>query len=167
MATSRLPRLLGACKGCGLYVEECIDLRYCPGEKVKRPTKNDRLRRQIESDPDFEIEAGHRLETAWPGCATFQGGKPMSYSIGAQRATKSELSDAIAAKLAKVPDQQPVHKVDIDQAIAASSSLIALMTDDPERDLYCSVSGSVWQKETGIEQLNLNVSLNYQPKKAA
>lgn len=31
----------GACKGCGLYVEECIDLRYCPGEKVKRPAKNE------------------------------------------------------------------------------------------------------------------------------
>jgi len=91
----------------------------------------------------------------------------MSFSIDAQRATKSELSDAIAAELARVPDQQPVHKADIDQAIAASSSLIALMTDDPERDLYCYVSGYIYQKETGIEQLSLNVSLNYQPKKAA
>lgn len=31
----------GACKGCGLYVEECIDLRYCPGEKVDRSKLHD------------------------------------------------------------------------------------------------------------------------------
>jgi|GEM_PF-1536442 len=31
----------GVCKGCGLYVEECIDLRYCPGEKVQRTRKTD------------------------------------------------------------------------------------------------------------------------------
>ena len=88
----------------------------------------------------------------------------MSYSIGAKRATKSELSDTIAAELAKVPETQPAHKVDIDQAISTSAALINLMTDDPDRDLYCSVSGSIWQKETGVEQLSLNVSLNYQAR---
>jgi hypothetical protein len=83
----------------------------------------------------------------------------MSYSIGATRATKAEVEVAIRDELAKVPTQQPVHEADIDQAFDATKSLLDLMDDDPARDIYCSVSGSIWKTETGVEQLSLNISI--------
>lgn len=89
----------------------------------------------------------------------------MSYSISATRATRADLEAAIAEELAKVPVAQPVHEADINQAISAAKSLIDLMRNDPARDLYCSVSGSVWKKEEGVEQVSLNVSLNFTARK--
>lgn len=89
----------------------------------------------------------------------------MSYSISAIRATKAEAEIAIRDELAKVPVSQPVHEADIDQAFNAAKSLLDLMQDDPARDLYCSVSGSIWKKETGVEQVSLNVSISYTTRK--
>lgn len=89
----------------------------------------------------------------------------MSYSIGAIRATKADLEIAISAELSKVPEMQPVHVVDIDQAFNAAKSLIDLMQDDSERDLYCAISGSIWKKETGVENVSLSININYQARK--
>jgi hypothetical protein len=84
----------------------------------------------------------------------------MSYSIGAKSATKEALKTAITDELAKVPASQPVHETDINQAINAAVSLIDLMKDDPARDIRCSVSGSIWQKDDAIQQVSLNVQVN-------
>ena len=90
----------------------------------------------------------------------------VTYSISASRATKGELEIAIRDELAKVPQSQPVHKADIDQAFDAAKSLVDLMRDDPARDLYASVSGSIWKTEAGIEQLSLSINLSYSKRQA-
>jgi len=89
----------------------------------------------------------------------------MSYSIGATRATKAELETAIRDELSKVPVSQPVHEADIGQAFNAAKSLIDLMHDDPARDLYCSVSGSIWKNDAVVEQVSLNISISRQARK--
>lgn len=85
----------------------------------------------------------------------------MSYSLSAQCATKVELETAIRDKLSEVPRTQPVHEADIDQAFNAAKSLMDLMQDDPARDLYCSVAGSLWKTDVGVQSVSLNVSLSY------
>jgi len=91
----------------------------------------------------------------------------MSYSIGAKCATKAELVAAIRDELTVIPNNQPVHLKDIDQAFEAAKSLIDLMSDDPDRDLYCSVAGSIWDKDGRVEQVSVNVNVNYQPRDAS
>lgn len=85
----------------------------------------------------------------------------MSYSLSAQRATKDELEIAVRDELSKVPVSQPVHEADIDQAFNAAKSLIDLMQDDPARDLYCAVSGSIWKTDAGVQNVSLNISISY------
>jgi hypothetical protein len=89
----------------------------------------------------------------------------MSYSLSATRGTKGELEIAIRDELAKVPVSQPVHEADIDQAFNAAKSLLDLMHDDPARDLYCSVSGSIWKTDAGVENISLNISVSFQVRK--
>ena len=88
----------------------------------------------------------------------------MSYSLSAKRVTKAELEIAIRDELAKVPVSQPVHEADIDQAFNAMKSLLDLTFDDPNRDLYCSVSGSIWKTDAGIEQISLNIGISHQAR---
>jgi hypothetical protein len=90
----------------------------------------------------------------------------MSYSIGKTAPNKGELEIVIRDELSKVPEAQPVHLVDIDQAFNAAKSLIDLMTDDPARDLYCSVSGSIWKTDAGIQNVSVNVSVNLVDRKS-
>ena len=89
----------------------------------------------------------------------------MSYSIGKTAPTKDMLEIGIRDELSKVPEQQPVHEADIDQAFNAAKSLIDLMTDDPARDLYCAVSGSIWKTDAGIQNVSVNISVNFQERK--
>lgn len=89
----------------------------------------------------------------------------MSYSIGATKATKAELEIAIRDALSEVPKTQSVHEADIDQAFNAAKSLIDLMQDDPVRDLYCSISGSIWKTDTSIQNVSFNIGVNYQVRK--
>ena len=90
----------------------------------------------------------------------------MSYSLSVQRATKAELEIAVRDELSKVPEAQPVHAADIDQAFNAAKLLLDLMQDDPARDLSCSVSGSIWKEEAGIQSVSLSVSIAFQERKA-
>ena len=85
----------------------------------------------------------------------------MSYSLSAQSATKAELELKLSAELSKVPETQPVHIDDIDPAFNAAKSLIDLMYDDPDRDIYCSVAGSIWKTDVGVQTLTLNISTSY------
>lgn len=86
----------------------------------------------------------------------------MSYSIGAKRATKDELEIAIRDELSKVPQSQPVHEADIDQAFNAMKSLLDLTFDDPARDLSCSVSGSISKTDAGVESISVAVNISHQ-----
>jgi hypothetical protein len=85
----------------------------------------------------------------------------MSYTISAKRPTKDELELAIRDELAGVPKTQSVHEADIDQAFNAMKSLLDLMEDDPERDLYCAVSCSILKNEAGVQNIGLNVSISF------
>lgn len=91
----------------------------------------------------------------------------MSYSISAQRATKAELEIAIRDELAKVPVTQPVHEADIDQAFNAAKALLDLTTEDAARDIYCSVSGSLWKVNDKIENISVSVHISFQNRKVA
>lgn len=85
----------------------------------------------------------------------------MSYSISATRPNKAELEVAIRDELAKVPESQPVHKADIDQAFNAAKSLIDLMADDPSRDVNAGVSGSIWTTDAGAQNVSLNITVGF------
>ena len=68
----------------------------------------------------------------------------MSYSIGAQAATKQEALDLIFTKLTEVCAQQPVHAADTAQAFAAAEAFVAIIPEPKEnQDVYISLSGSV------------------------
>ena len=88
----------------------------------------------------------------------------MSYSFGAKAATKAELEIIVRDELAKVPQFQPVHEADVDQAFNATKSLIDLMPDDPGRDIGCSVSGSIYKIDAGIELLSLSINVGMQAR---
>lgn len=89
----------------------------------------------------------------------------MSYSISATRATKTELQEAINDELRKVLDTQPVHAVDIIHAADAAGTFIDLVQDDPARDLYCSISGSIWTKDGYIESVGVSVNVTRADRK--
>jgi hypothetical protein len=84
----------------------------------------------------------------------------MSYSINATKANKAELEIAIGAELGKMVETQPVHEDDVGRALAAAKAFIGLMPDDPARDIYCSVSGSIWKIDAGIQNGIQNVSVS-------
>lgn len=89
----------------------------------------------------------------------------MSYSIRVKNAEKSMLAVLVRDQLAEVLKTQPLHEKDVDQAFDAAQSLLDLMTDDPERDMVCSVSGSIWQTDAGVQSVSLNISVGYEKKK--
>lgn len=88
----------------------------------------------------------------------------MSYSVSATRATKGEVEITIRDELAKVPETQPVHVADIDKAFEAAKSLLDLMPDNPDRNVYCSVHGSIWKTDAGIQTVSLGVSVSLQDR---
>ncbi len=89
----------------------------------------------------------------------------MSYSFNVTCATKAEIGAAVSAELNKVVEQQPVHKTDAAQALNATASLLDLTFDDPARDLACSVSGSIWVAEAGVEQVSLSINISHLARK--
>lgn len=76
----------------------------------------------------------------------------MSYSFQAKGTTKAEAIAAVAAKLAEVVAQQPVHAADKDQALAAATAFINLLPDDGEKDVSVSVGGSLGWNDLPAEQ---------------
>jgi hypothetical protein len=89
----------------------------------------------------------------------------MSYSITATRPSKAELETVIRDELVKVRAQQPVHEADIDQAFDAAKSLLDLLQGDPPRDVCCSISGSIWKTEAGVQSVSMNISLSHVDRK--
>ena len=90
----------------------------------------------------------------------------MSYSISARAATKDEVMKAISAELNKVVEHQPVHQKDIAQHLAAAELIIGLMNDDPARDIYASMSGSIWVTEKGVQNASVSVNFSYLERNA-
>jgi hypothetical protein len=83
----------------------------------------------------------------------------MSYSFSKKAATKGELEIFVRDELAKIPVAQPVHKVDINEAFNAAKSLIDLMSESPTRDIVCSVSGSIWKNDDGVQNVSVNITV--------
>lgn len=67
----------------------------------------------------------------------------MSYSFNVIAGTKAEAKAKVAAKLAEVVAQQPIHALERDQAQATADAFIDLAPDRPEMDLSVSLHGSV------------------------
>lgn len=84
----------------------------------------------------------------------------MSYSFSIRAATKAAAIAAAAVKLDEVVAQQPVHKVDRDQALAAVEAFVNILPDDEARDVSLSVHGSVgWMGSTDGEHSICNASV--------
>lgn len=67
----------------------------------------------------------------------------MSYSFKVRGATKAEALEAARAEMAKVVEQQPIHAVDREQALAAAELMLAVLPNDDTRDVAIALSGSV------------------------
>ena len=91
----------------------------------------------------------------------------MSYSFNATSSDKDSLAVAVRDKLAEVIQSQPLHEADADQAFEAANSLIKLLSEDAARELYCSMSGSIWKNEAGVQSLGLNISVGFKDRAAA
>lgn len=87
----------------------------------------------------------------------------MSYSFSVKGATREEVEIKVRDELARVPEQQPVHKVDIDQAFEAAKSFLNLLRAPKEGEaIYASVSGSVWVGDGGeVNSAGVNVSVGF------
>jgi len=67
----------------------------------------------------------------------------MSYSFSITAADKASAKSAVAKQLAQVVEQQPVHALDIDAALAAANAFIDLLPDDASQSVHVSMFGSV------------------------
>ena len=67
----------------------------------------------------------------------------MSYSFGVRGATKAEVIANVSAELDKVIASQPIHSLDRAQAQAAAEAFVNVIPDNPDKDFYVSVSGSL------------------------
>jgi hypothetical protein len=90
----------------------------------------------------------------------------MSYTVGAEGATKSEAADAIRAKLHGVLDTQPEHEADIKTACMAAAHLIDQVQPGEGQNIRITASGSISREGVGTDtvrmtaaSLNMNVSV--------
>jgi hypothetical protein len=67
----------------------------------------------------------------------------MSYSFTVRAANKAEAKEKVAAEMAKVVENQPVHAGDQEQAKAVAAAFIDLLPDDADKDVSISVHGSL------------------------
>lgn len=78
----------------------------------------------------------------------------MSYSFNIRGATAAALVAALPAKFDEVVVSQPVHSNDRDQAIAAATAMVGIVSAPPEgQELSVSVSGSLsWRSGDGLTE---------------
>jgi len=85
----------------------------------------------------------------------------MSYSFSIRAATKAAAIAAAAVKLDEVVAQQPIHKVDRDQALAAVEAFVNILPDDEAKDVAVIVNGSVgWVGSTDTTICSAGVGIN-------
>lgn len=86
----------------------------------------------------------------------------MSYSFSVKGATKAEALEKVAAEMAKVVQNQPVHSNDEAHARAVATTFVGLLEDDATRDVTVSVNGLIWvtgaTTTTGIRTVGVGVS---------
>ncbi len=84
----------------------------------------------------------------------------MSYSISVKASSKAAAAQALAAKFdAEVLPAQPAHAADRDQAIAAATAFIELLTDQVDADVFVQMSGSLGWSAAG-EHSSASVSVS-------
>lgn len=80
----------------------------------------------------------------------------MSYSFSARGADKAAAIAAVENKMAEVVAGQSVHAVDAPAVIAAARAIADLLQENPNRDVYFSVNGSVSCLDWGTEEAQKN-----------
>ena len=94
----------------------------------------------------------------------------MSYGFTVTGATKTEVVEKIAAEFEKVVELQPIHARDRASAIAAAYAFMDLLTPDPEKDISCSVHGSLSWVGTGdspvISHAGLHIGAGHAARRA-
>jgi hypothetical protein len=88
----------------------------------------------------------------------------MSFSFNVRAADKAEAVAKVTAEMALVVQNQPIHKKDHDQILAATTAHIGLLRDDPTQDLSISVNGSCWGTDDGLTSASVGVSAGFVPK---
>lgn len=88
----------------------------------------------------------------------------MSYSFTIRAATKAEAKSLIAAKVAEIAHQQPVHATDHDQIVANAHAIVDLLPENVEgREIAATVNGYVsgtWDNEQLTELTQVSISAN-------
>jgi uncharacterized protein YecE (DUF72 family) len=83
----------------------------------------------------------------------------VSYAFNILAPTKQEACLKVAARLALVVQQQPLHAKDEGAALAAVESFINLLPTDITKEVAVSVNGALWEnEETGLRQVSINLS---------
>ena len=67
----------------------------------------------------------------------------MSYSFKIRAATKAEAKEKVAIEMATIVQQQAVHAVDAELAMASANAFIDVIDGDESSDVVVSMSGSV------------------------
>jgi hypothetical protein len=95
----------------------------------------------------------------------------VSYSFSLKAASKELAAIMVRDQLVQVCQHQPVHTKDCDQAQAAAEAMIAILPDDPAKDVGVSVSG--WLSWEGADKAsrtftgaNVNVTVGLQAREA-
>lgn len=92
----------------------------------------------------------------------------MSYSFSVRGADKAASIKAVSNELDKVVANQSIHAKDRAQALAAAESMVAVLADDPERDVQVDMWGSVsWRGDEQITAASVSVSVALRDREAA
>jgi hypothetical protein len=95
----------------------------------------------------------------------------MSFSFSIRAANKADAKAKCAQEMAKAVAGQACHARDLQQQLAAQHAVIDLLTDDADKDVYVSASGSLAGQWTGtdvhrIEGAHISVSVSQVERKA-
>lgn len=84
----------------------------------------------------------------------------MSYSFQVIAANKQEAKNAVFTKLTEVVAGQPDHAADSEQAYTAACAFIDVVDDNPDKDVFCNVSGSLSWGGTVAAHVYTNAGIN-------
>ena len=94
----------------------------------------------------------------------------MSYSFSVRAATKAAVLALVAAKMAEVAEQQPVHKHDQAQALQVAETFVSIVPDDETREVQVTMSGYIsgqWEGSEFKALSGVNVAVGVQLWNAA
>ena len=88
----------------------------------------------------------------------------MSYSISVVKSSTREVIAAVRDELVNVRNSQPIHTRDIERAFDAARSLLELVESDPNLNIRCNISGTIYVKDDSVKQVSISISVDYQQK---